>query len=76
MDEEDLTDKILDGLGDEYKELVRAVQARDNPISFEELHEKLLTFETTISSPHGSNLPVTANHTQKTNPTWRSPNSA
>lgn len=74
MDEEDLTDKILDGLGDEYKELVRAVQARDNPISFEELHEKLLTFETTITSSHSTNLPITANHTQRANSTWRPPN--
>lgn len=37
LDEEDLTDKILDGLGDEYKELTRAFQARDTPITFEEL---------------------------------------
>ena len=28
MEEDDLTEKILDGLGDEYKELVRAIQAR------------------------------------------------
>ncbi|KAH7577423.1 hypothetical protein JRO89_XS01G0249200 [Xanthoceras sorbifolium] len=42
MDEDDLTEKILDGLSDEYKELVRAVQARDTTISFDELHEKLL----------------------------------
>jgi len=45
VDSKDLTDKILDGLGDEYKELVRAIQARDTPISFDELHEKLLSFE-------------------------------
>lgn len=41
MNEEDLTKKILDGLGDDYKELVCDVQACDNPISFDELHEKL-----------------------------------
>ena len=44
VDDEDLTDKILDNLGEDYKELVRAVQARDNPISFEELHEKTSQF--------------------------------
>lgn len=27
MDEDDITEKILDGLGDDYKELVRAAQA-------------------------------------------------
>jgi len=32
----------LNGLDDEYKELVCAVQARDTAISFDELHEKLL----------------------------------
>ncbi|RVW78965.1 Retrovirus-related Pol polyprotein from transposon RE2 [Vitis vinifera] len=48
MEEEDLTEKILDGLGDEYKELVRAVQARDTSISFDELHEKLLSFEASL----------------------------
>ena len=45
IDEDDLTEKILDGFGDEYKEIVRDVQARDNSISFDELHEKLLNFE-------------------------------
>ena len=39
IDNEDLTDKILEELGDEYRELVRAVQARENAISFDELHE-------------------------------------
>ena len=45
IDEEDLTEKILDELDDDYKELVLAIQACDNSISFDELHEKLLTFE-------------------------------
>jgi hypothetical protein len=51
MDDEDLTDKILDGLGNDCKELVRAVQARDTSISFDELHEKLLSFEASTSAP-------------------------
>ncbi|RVW29890.1 Retrovirus-related Pol polyprotein from transposon RE1 [Vitis vinifera] len=45
LDPEFLTDKILDGLGNDYKELVHAVQARDTSITFDELHEKLLSFE-------------------------------
>lgn len=45
IDVDDLIDKILDGLGDDYKVLVRAVQAWDTLISFDELHEKLLNFE-------------------------------
>ena len=76
MEEEDLTEKILDGLGDEYKELVRAVQARDTSISFDELHEKLLSFEASLLANTKSevNLPITANPTNKNNPmntNWR-----
>ncbi|KAG6787941.1 hypothetical protein POTOM_003992 [Populus tomentosa] len=44
VDSEDVSEKILEGLGPEYTELARAVQARDTPISFDELHEKLLNF--------------------------------
>jgi len=50
IDIEDLTEKILDGLDDEYKELVRVVQARDTAISFDELHEKLLSFEASLQT--------------------------
>ena len=51
LDAEDLTNKILDGLGDEYRELTCAVQARDMSITFEELHEKLLNFEASTITP-------------------------
>jgi hypothetical protein len=50
MDIEDLTENILDGLDDEYKELVCAVQARDTASSFDELHEKLLSFEASLQA--------------------------
>jgi hypothetical protein len=42
MDTDDLTEQILDGLGEDYTELVRAVQAREAAISFDELHEASL----------------------------------
>ncbi|KAL5858235.1 hypothetical protein ACOSQ3_005698 [Xanthoceras sorbifolium] len=73
MDQEDLTDKILDGLGDNYKELVHAVQARDTSITFEELHEKLISFEASIQANIKTDihLPITANPTNRTNTTWR-----
>ncbi|KAL6269021.1 hypothetical protein ACE6H2_025932 [Prunus campanulata] len=74
LDEEEITDKILDGLGDEYKELVRAVQARDTSITFEELHEKLLNFEASLQSipPEPHHFPATANPTSRTNTrNWR-----
>nr|TKS06937.1 hypothetical protein D5086_0000116460 [Populus alba] len=70
MDPEDLTNKIMDGLDDDYKELVCTVQARDNSISFDELHEKFLSFEATSSS-HATPLPIIANPTQKTSHAWR-----
>lgn len=41
--EEDLTEKILDGLGDNYKELVHVIQAHDNSVVFDiKLHEKMM----------------------------------
>ena len=50
IDGEDITDKILEELGNEYKELVLVVQARDTSITFDELHEKLLMFEASLNS--------------------------
>ncbi|KAA8515450.1 hypothetical protein F0562_018939 [Nyssa sinensis] len=63
MDDDDLTEKILDGLGSDYKDLVHVVHARDTPISFDELHEKLLTFEAHLQEkkPDPSYLPASAN---------------
>ncbi|KAK2655744.1 hypothetical protein Ddye_008796 [Dipteronia dyeriana] len=48
VDDEDLTDRILDELDDDYEELVCTVQARDNPITFDELHEKLMSFDASL----------------------------
>jgi hypothetical protein len=65
LDAEEITDKILDGLGDDYKELVHVVQARDTSITFEELHKKLLNFKASLqtlpSEPH--HFPAIANPT-------------
>ena len=69
MDEDDLMEKILNGLGDEYKELVRAIQARDTTISFDELHEKLLNFEATLlgTKLEPNHFPTSTNHVNRTN---------
>ena len=69
IDEEEITDKILDGLSDDYKELVRAVQARDTSITFEELHEKLLNFEASLQTQptESHHFPATANPTYRNN---------
>lgn len=75
FDDDDLTDKILEALGDNYKELVRAVQARDTLISFEELQEKLLNFEATLNvSKPQSTFPITAHVTTRTTNNWRPTN--
>jgi hypothetical protein len=65
LDIEDLIEKVLDNLGDGYKELVRVVQARDSPITFEELYEKLLNFEASLKlpKPKSSPFPATTNLT-------------
>lgn len=49
-DLEDLALKILHGLDDSFKELSYAIQARDTVISFDELHEKLLSMEAQLAS--------------------------
>ena len=48
VDEEDLVNKILDGLGDKYKGIVNAVNASETPISFAEIHEKLINKEASL----------------------------
>ena len=48
VDYKDLTTKILNGIGDKFKDLASTIQASENPISFEELHEKLIKFEAHI----------------------------
>ena len=44
-DIDELTLKILCGLGDEYSHLASTFKARETHVSFDELHEKLITHE-------------------------------
>lgn len=44
-DVDDLTLKILNGLGDDYLGLSNAVKARKTLVSFDELHEKLIIYK-------------------------------
>ncbi|KAI3826502.1 hypothetical protein L1987_00550 [Smallanthus sonchifolius] len=49
-DPEDLTDIILNGLNQEdYKPIIDAIHARDTPIAFNELHEKLINQELSLA---------------------------
>ncbi|WRX11802.1 hypothetical protein QQP08_004289 [Theobroma cacao] len=40
---------VLNGVGSEYKDIVAAVRARDTPISLEELHDKLIEYESFLA---------------------------
>ncbi|KAD7479737.1 hypothetical protein E3N88_02873 [Mikania micrantha] len=66
MDVEDVTDIILSGLDQKsYKPIIESVHARDTPIHFHELHEKLINHELSIAqqpnpSPPPLHQPITA----------------
>ena len=63
LDHEDLINKILDGLNDDYKIITDIVQNRETPILFDELHEKSINRELALKhlqSSHSQFL-VTAN---------------
>nr|XP_016460304.1 PREDICTED: uncharacterized protein LOC107783797 [Nicotiana tabacum] len=71
LSNEELVIKILSGLGSEYKGLFVAIRDRDNPISFEELYDKLLAHEMFIKNlePKLENPIITAQfHKKSTNP--------
>lgn len=61
MDQEDITDAILTGLDStSYKPVIEAIHARDTPISFSGLHEKLINHELSlIQTPL---IPTTIHH--------------
>ena len=60
MDHEELIDRILLGLDDSYTSVIESVNARDNPISFEELHEKLINKELLLNQTRSTfNHPAT-----------------
>lgn len=42
LSDDDVTFYVLDGLGPNYRELASFIQARDTPITFSELHDKVI----------------------------------
>lgn len=68
IDSEDIIEKVLKGLDYEvFKPIIDAVNARDTPILFEELHEKLINLELTIKNQQTANnlsFPATVHATQ------------
>ncbi|CAH9105641.1 unnamed protein product [Cuscuta europaea] len=67
MDIEDLVEHILDGLDSNYQCVIDAVNGRDVPITFDELHEKLLNKELELQAKQVSSVdlmfPATAHAT-------------
>lgn len=62
-DIEDQIKYVLEGLPEEYKQIIDQVEGRDHPPSMTELHEKLLNQEAKLQSKSGNSavVPVTAN---------------
>lgn len=56
VEHEDLIDRVLIGLDASYNSVVDAVNARDTPISFEELHEKLINKELSLQQHSSESL--------------------
>lgn len=68
IDPEDVVAKVFKGLDyDIYKPVIDTVRARDTPISFEALHEKLLHHDLTIK-----HQPTTNHFAPSANPAYRS----
>ncbi|KAJ0456166.1 putative RNA-directed DNA polymerase [Helianthus annuus] len=65
--EEDLIVHILNQLGDEYSNMVAAIKARDNSISYPELFDKLVDFEQSIKESEPTPVMATVNYTHRTN---------
>lgn len=65
VDEEDLVDKVLDGLGNEFKSISDAANAQETPITISELHEKLINKEASLQTTesHSTFLPTSADTT-------------
>ena len=55
-DIDELTLKILRGLGDEYSSLASAIKARETLVSFYGLHEKLIICETQLKQDQEKKL--------------------
>lgn len=63
---EDQIDYVLEGLPEEYKQIVDQIERRETPPSITEIHEKLLNFEAKLQTKNSTSLalPVTANAAQ------------
>ena len=67
MSDGEIVVHTLNGLTADYKEIKAALRARESPISFEELVEKLLDYETSLKHLDSTKeeLSITAQYSQK-----------
>ncbi|XP_020089007.1 uncharacterized protein LOC109710684 [Ananas comosus] len=69
LDDIDLVIYTLNGLGPEFKEISAAMKAPENPITFEELYDKLIDYENFLKKEEMSHdaTVLTANFTRRSN---------
>ncbi|KAK2976298.1 hypothetical protein RJ640_002726 [Escallonia rubra] len=68
LSEDDLVLYTIAGVGPEFKEIVAAIRARDTPISFDELYDKLGDYELYLKKEYSTPLSsATANYTHRPN---------
>ena len=68
IDDDDLVIHTLNGLGSEFREVSAAIRARENPISFDELHDMLTDYESYLAHDAAnsqSSVIATTNAAQK-----------
>ncbi|GFS35814.1 hypothetical protein Acr_00g0042260 [Actinidia rufa] len=66
-----LVNHVLNGIRAEYKEIFAAVRARDSIISFEELHDKLIEYESYLKREESrNNASITANAARSSQPKY------
>ncbi|WVY90379.1 hypothetical protein V8G54_035893, partial [Vigna mungo] len=67
VDDLDLVIATLNGLGPSFREFNASIRVRDSPLSFDELFEKLVDFDTFIQRDdrHHPVAPLTANHVNR-----------
>ncbi|RVW26307.1 Retrovirus-related Pol polyprotein from transposon RE1 [Vitis vinifera] len=71
LDQEDLIEKVLEGLDENYQSIIDAVNGRDSTISFDELHEKLINKELSLRNKISpSPLPASAHATNVRSTPW------
>ncbi|KAA8517225.1 hypothetical protein F0562_017523 [Nyssa sinensis] len=64
LDNLNLVMHTLNGLGSDFKELAAAIRARDSVISFEELYNKLVDYESFLKRAENQSSSITANATR------------